>query len=120
MANYPNYPTAMETIDAARDLAGQVRAKLANRPLAAKATYTVIGFGLGQMVGEPSEGFGGHDHGVMAAFDLSDEAAAAELDTLAVALEARKDEGVSGPISGIVTAALIRWASKLAWRLLIG
>jgi hypothetical protein len=118
VAAYPPYPTALETIDAARDLAGQVRAGFASRPLAAKAAYTVIGFGLGQLVGEPSEGFGGHDHGIMTAFDIDDATAAMELDNLAANLAA--PDGVSGPISGLVSAALIRWATKLAWRLLIG
>jgi hypothetical protein len=123
VAAYPLYPTAIQTIDAARDLASQARSSFSNRPLAAKAAYTVIGFGLGQFVGEPADGFGGIDAGVMTALDLSDESAAAELDGLAASLEqsvGESPDALAGPITGIVTAALIRWAAKLAWRLILG
>lgn len=117
MATYPAYPTAVETIDAARDLAAQARASFSNRPLAAKAAYTVVGFGLGQFVGEPADGFGGIDSGIMTATDLTDLSAAEELDRFVAASTA---DGVSGPIGSLVTAALVRWAAKLAWRLILG
>lgn len=123
MATYPAYPTAVETIDAARDLAAQARAGFANRPLAAKASYTVVGFGLGQFVGEPADGFGGLDLGLAApASDLTDQQAADELVAFADAASTAVDspEGLSGPITGILTTALIRWAAKLAWRLILG
>lgn len=118
MAKYPVYPTAIETIDAARDLAAQARAGFSNRPLAAKAAYAVVGFGLGQFVGEPAEGFGGLDYRIASAADLTDEQAADEL--LAFADAAGSPDGVSGPIGSLVTAALVRWAAKLAWRLILG
>jgi hypothetical protein len=123
VAAYPEYANVSLTIDAARDLAAQVRAGFTNRPLAAKAAYTVVGFGLLQMVGEPSDGFGGVDYGMVNAIDISDETAMVELDSMAVSLKqtiGESPDGVSGPITGIVTAALIRWATKVLWRLITG